>query len=187
MKYVKRYWIPVVLVIAFLAATIRTTSGNYPVEPTGRTDWVVQHQEKHLATLGAKEMDDRYLADSLSVGENLELQLWRFEVDGRFYNDIILWKQNSAGNYKAAYEYCIAQAAVTSPDGAIEYSFQQGLHKYSGMIDDQFHIQSPERTLSLGSPLLSALLAVGYIALIVVALRYYRTRKERKEAEKDRD
>lgn len=181
MKYVRRYWIPVVLLIAFLAAAVYVTRDSYPVAEDGRADWVAAHQEKHLAALGAEEADSSCLADSLAIGGSLELQLWRFEVAGEFYNDIILWKRGSGGGYRMDYEYCIAQAAVKETFGgdAITYSFQQGLYRYEGQIDGQLRIQQPTRSLSLVGPLLCVILVAGYIVLTVVTLRYRRREKER--------
>ena len=185
MKYVKRYWIPVVLLIAFIAAVIYTTRDSYPVAEDGRMDWVISHQEKHLATLGAEELDSRYLADSLFLSDHLELQLWRFEADGQAYNDILLWKRGNDGGYKMDYEYCIAQAAVEETFGGdcITYSFQQGLYKYEGQIDGHLRIQPPTRTLSLIGPLLCVVLVAGYIVLTAATLRYRRSKQE-KAAEK---
>ncbi|MGN0986119.1 MAG: hypothetical protein ACI4OU_06440 [Candidatus Enterenecus sp.] len=180
MKYVKRFWIPVVLLIAFIAAVIYTTRGSYPIAADGRMEWITAHQEKHLATLGAEEITGSYLADSLAIGDDLELQLWCFEAGGYAFDDIILWRQGSDGNYKMAYEYCIAQAAVEETFGGdcVEYSFQQGLYKYDGVIDGQLRIQEPTRSLSVVGPLLCAVLVVGYIVLTVVTLRYRRKEKE---------
>lgn len=187
MKYVKRFWIPVVLLIAFIAAAIYTSSNSYSITADDQTDWVISHQEKHLATLGVEEADNRYLADSLAISGSLELQLWRFEVAGEFYNDIILWKQGSNGNYKMDYEYCIAQAAIEETFGGdcIEYSFQQGLYHYEGQIDGQFHIQAPSRSLSLIGPLLCVILVVGYIVLTVATL-HYRKKQQAQEAAKEK-
>lgn len=186
MKYVKRFWIPVVLLIAFIAAAVYVTRNSYPVAEDGRLDWVISHQEKHLATLGAEEVDSRYLADSLVIGDGLELQLWRFEVAGEFYNDLILWKQGSGGSYKMTYEYCVAQAAVEETFGGdrIDYSFQQGLYKYEGQIDGQLRIQPPTRTVALVGPLLCVILVVGYVVLTAVTLRYRKNKQAQESAEK---
>lgn len=185
MKYVKRFWIPVILLIAFIAATVYTTSNSYSITEEGRMDWIDQHQDNHLATLMADQMDSRCLADTLAIGDDLELQLWRFEVSGEFYNDVILWRQGGGGNYKVAYEYCIAQAAVeeTFGSGRIEYSFQQGLYKYTGQIDEQFHVLEPTRSLSLIGPLLCAALVVGYVALTIASLRYRKKEQAKKAAQ----
>ena len=187
MKYIKRFWIPVVLLLAFIAATVYTTSNAYTIAEEDRFAWVVEHQEKHLATLGVEEMDSRYLADSLVIDNNLELQLWRFEAAGESYNDIILWKQGSSGNYKMAYEYCIAQAAVEETFGGdrIEYSFQQGLYQYDGEISPYFHVLEPTRTVALIGPLLCVVLVAGYILLTVASLRYRKSKQEKEAADEE--
>lgn len=182
MKYVKKFWIPVVLLIAFIAATVYTSRDPYPVAPDGQAQWVAERQQGFLTSLGSEHIDSSYLADSVTAEGGVEIQLWRFEVDGHFYNDILAWVQNSEGNYKLVYSYCIAQAAM---EGPVEISFQDGLYQYQSQANEDLTLTQPTREFSLIAPLLCVVLVVIYVALTIAALWYRKNKPEKKAVKQD--
>lgn len=179
MKYVKKYWIPVVLLIAFIGACIYTSHDPYPIAPDGRAAWITERHEGFLDTLMADAIDSSYLADSVTAEGGIEIQLWRFEVEGKLYNDILAWAQNDAGSYKMAYAYCIAQEAVEEQGEPVSVSFQEGLYEYQCQMNDDFTLTQPTRSLSIIAPLLCVVLVLIYVALTIASL-WYRKNKAKK-------
>lgn len=180
MKYVKRFWIPAVLLIAFIAATVYTTRNTYPVAPDGRAAWVADHLDGLRDTLAADSLDF-YLADAIVLADDLDIELWRFEADGSFYDDILVWEQNAEGSYRILYEYCIAQAAIDeSEESLMDLSFQQGLYRYEFTVNDDLTLTQPVRSFALLGPLLCVVLVIIYVALTVAALWYRKHRPEKK-------
>lgn len=185
MKYVKKYWIPVVLLIAFIGACVYTTRDPYPVAPDGRDQWIADRQEQFLDVLTADAIDSSYLADSVFADNNIEIQLWRFEAGGQLYNDILVWIQNDAGSYKMAHGYCIAQAAVEEQDEPVSISFQSGLYNYQCQMNEDFTLTQPTRNLSVIAPLLCVLLVLIYVALTILSLCYRKNRAKKKGVSKN--
>jgi hypothetical protein len=179
MKYVKKYWIPVVLVIAFVAATIYTTRTPYPIEAGALDAWVAQHQDGHRETLAVDALDSAWLAEYLAAEDDLEVYLYRFEADGALYHDILVLQHNDQGQCRLVYESCISQAAVDEGSATLEVTFQVGLYQYTFQVVDGQLVETA-RALSLQGPILAVVLVVGYLVLMVYTLYYRKTHPDKK-------
>lgn len=181
MKYVRKLWLPVLLLIAFIAAAIYTTRTPYPIDGGNLEGWVAERHEGFLPTLGVEAVEDDHRAAALDLSERTHLEVWQFRAGGELFNDVMVWRSNGEGGCKLVFSQCIAQSMM---DGPMEVSVQEGLYRYQCQVSAAGEPDGLTSELAILPILLTAALAVGYVALTVGAL-YYRRKEKEKEAAKE--